>query len=346
MQSAPLKSVMVGCGEMSGVWLQAATENPDLQVVALVDLNLDAARARARDYHLESALVTDRLEDAIGRTGAAAVLDCTAPRAHCPVTLAALRHGCHVLGEKPMSDSMDNARSMVAAAQEAGRLYAVIQNQRYYGNIRRLKAFLDTGALGRLTALHCDFIIGAHFGGFRDAMDHVLLLDMAIHTFDEARYLLGGAQAKSVLCHEWNPPGSWYAHGAAAMAAFEMDDGAAFTYRGSWCAEGPNTSWQGAWRIQGERGGVLWDGDDGFKAELVPPQPGAGLIWKRESVEVPPLDVPAKSHGHKSILAEFAVAARDGGAPPETICTDNIKSLAMVFAAIASAGSGARVVLS
>ena len=63
-----------------------------------------------------------------------------------------------------------------------------------------------------------DFFIGAHFGGFRDEMAHVLLLDMAIHTFDQARKILG-ADPVSVYCHEFNPAGSWYAGASSAGSA-------------------------------------------------------------------------------------------------------------------------------
>ena len=92
-------------------------------------------------------------------------------------------------------DDSATMRRMVAAAQAAGKTYAVIQNRRYDPHIRRLRQFLDSGAIGDVTTVHCDFFIGAHFGGFRDHMQHVLLLDMAIHTFDAAR-LISGAPAE------------------------------------------------------------------------------------------------------------------------------------------------------
>ena len=80
---------------------------------------------------------------------------------------------------------------------------------------------MQSGAVGPLTTVNCDFYIGAHFGGFRDRMEHVLLLDMAIHTFDQARFIMG-ADPVSVYCNEWNPAGSWYDHDASAIAIFEM----------------------------------------------------------------------------------------------------------------------------
>ena len=75
-----------------------------------------------------------------------------------------------------------------------------------------------------------------------------------------------GKKPLAVYCHETNPKGSWYRHGASANAIFEFDDGAVFTYRGSWCAEGANTSWESRWRIVGSKGTILWDGADEFQA--------------------------------------------------------------------------------
>lgn len=88
--------------------------------------------------------------------------------------------------------------------------------------------------------LDADFYLVAHFDGFRTEMDHVLLLDMAIHTFDQARYI-SGQDAEHDYAADWNPSGAWYRHGANAVAFFKMTDGVRFSYRGSWCAEGLNT---------------------------------------------------------------------------------------------------------
>lgn len=52
-------------------------------------------------------------------------------------------------------------------------------------------------------------------------MDSPLILDMAIHQFDQARCMTG-ADALAVTCHEFNPAWSWYRHGAGASAIFEM----------------------------------------------------------------------------------------------------------------------------
>jgi predicted dehydrogenase len=228
---------------------------------------------------------------------------------------------------------------MVAAAQESGKVYAVVQNRRYDPNIRRLRRFLASGAIGPITTVNCDFYLGAHFGGFRDRMEHVLLLDMAIHTFDAGRYI-SGADPLAVYCKEWNPAGSWYDHDASAVAVFELSDGIVYTYRGSWCAEGLNTTWESDWRIVGTRGSVQWDGADGFRAQVV--AEAAGFRSKLADLEIPPLDPQDKIGGHAGLIRDF-VECLQTGRTPETICSDNIKSLAMVFGAIESAETGRRV---
>jgi predicted dehydrogenase len=304
-------------------------------VVGLVDLRKEAARQRANEYGLDDVLVSTDLTATLDTTSPDVVFDCTAPEAHVDVTLEALHHGCHVLGEKPMADSLDSARRMVAAAQETGRTYAVMQNYRFYAGLRRLQRFVASGAIGPVTTIHSDFYIGAHFGGFRDRMQHVLLLDMAIHTFDAARAITG-ADPVSVYCKEWNPSGSWFERDGSAVAVFEMTQGIVYTYRGSWCAEGLNTPWNSEWRVIGENGSVVWDGKDGFRAQVVAETGGFHSKWR--DIEVPaPDDI--KVDGHAGLIEDFC-RCLETGATPETVCTDNIKSLAMVLGAVESAEGG------
>jgi predicted dehydrogenase len=331
-----LTAVLVGCGSISKWWLDAIRDIPGLRLVGLVDLMEDRARGRAEEYALADVLVGTDLEAVLRRTHPDLVFDCTVPEAHKGVTLTALRHGCHVLGEKPIADTLENAREMVAAAQASGKLYAVIQNRRYDPNVRALHRFLRSGAIGPLTTVNSDFYIGAHFGGFRDRMEHVLLLDMAIHTFDAARFI-SGADPVSVYCKEWNPAGSWYDHDASAVAVFQLTHGIVFTYRGSWCAEGLNTTWESEWRIVGEAGSVKWDGAAGLQAQAVAER--GGFFSRMGDVVVAPYESDDKIGGHAGLIREFVACVRTGDVP-ETIAADNIKSLAMVFAAIESAETG------
>jgi predicted dehydrogenase len=328
-----VRAVLVGCGGMSRRWTQVSKSHPDLELVGFVDINEEAAKTRAADYGEGDFVIGTDLAKVLKQTTPDAVFDCTIPEVHTSVALTAFEHDCHVLSEKPMADSMANAQKALEMAQHKNKIYAIIQNRRYDPNIRRLRHFLDAGHLGNLTTVNCDFYIGAHFGGFRDKMEHVLLLDMAIHTFDAAR-LITGADPVSVYCKEWNPPGSWYDHDASAIAIFEMDNQVVYTYRGSWCSEGLNTTWECDWRIVGDKGTLTWNGSDGFNVEVVS-ETGA-FRSKYEPREVPPHHPNDRIGGHEGIIHEFVECVLQGGTP-ETAGSNNIRSLAMVFGAIESA---------
>ena len=334
-----LRAVLVGCGGMSPAWLGVAAKDESLHIVGLTDLRREAAEARAEEYGLGPDAVFDTLDEALAQAKPDVVFDVTVPEAHHEVTLKALAAGCHVCGEKPLADCMEHARETVEAARRADRTYAVMQNRRYMSTAAALVKMLREGTIGRLTTVNVDFYIGAHFPGFRAEMDHPLLLDMAIHTFDQARQITG-ADPVSVYCHAFNPAGSWYRGDASAMCIFQMTDGIVFNYRGSWCSDGLSTPWAGAWRIVGTNGSAHWAEDHPY-AEVISSSEGFTSGTQRVDAEEVALD----AEGHEGCIGEFLNAVRTGGRP-QTHCEDNIKSLAMVFGAIESAAKGERVMVS
>jgi len=338
-----IKVVQAGCGNMAPAWIGPALELPQLEYVGLADPNRANAEKIAERYGFARELLFTSLQEALEKTQPDVVFDVSVPAAHYEVTTRALRHGCHVLGEKPMSDTLENARRMVQAARQAGKLYAVIQNRRYEPNIMRVREFLDGGAIGRPHTIHADFFLGPHFGGFRDLMEQPLLVDMAIHTFDAARYL-AHLDPVGVYCRSFNPTGSWYQGDASALAIFDMADSEGesvmFCYRGSWCAEGLPTSWNSSWRIIGTQGTLLWTGEDDIRAEVVDETAPPAHMRPIRALEIPPKTL--EHTRHAALIREFITCVQTG-ARPQTHCEDNIKSLAMVLGAVESARSGQRV---
>jgi len=341
-----LKAVLCGCGAMSKGWLRAIKETPALaaaiEVSGLVDVNPAAAEALASEFGLEGAVIGTDLSEVIAQSSADIVFDVVVPAARFTVVSTALKAGCHVLSEKPMATSLAEGAALIDLAAETGRIHAIIQNRRFISGVRRMHRFVKSGAIGDLTAIHCDFFLGPHFGGFREEMDNVLLLDMAIHTFDAARFV-ADKKPLAVYCVEKNPKGSWYRHGASANATFEFSDDVVFTYRGSWCAEGERTSWESEWRLVGSRGMLTWDGADTFSATVAGTEPG--LLHGFTPVNVPDPEHEEETHGHASVISDFVEAIRSGKRP-ETASSDNIRSLAMVFGAIESARTGKRIEIS
>ncbi len=338
-----MRALLVGCGNMAAGWARAINSNDLLkgriEIVGLVEPVAETAKAYAAAHGFHAAQIFSEIGPALGATNPDIVFDITPPDARAGVVQAALNSGAHVLSEKPMAASLSDARTLAAVADAADRRFCVIQNRRYKKSIRRIKAFLASGALGEITGLHADFFLGARFGGFRDHMAHVLLLDMAIHHFDAARFM-SGLNARRVHCVETNPKGSWYDRDASAFATFEMENDVVFSYRGSWCAEGANTSWEAAWRITGSKGTLIWDGEDGIEARL-----GHGEVeFIRETVpaEIPDPVSEDELHEHASVIAAFLEAV-ETGKRAETDSSDNLNSIAMVFGAIKSAETGQAV---
>ncbi|MGG1515641.1 Gfo/Idh/MocA family oxidoreductase [Paenibacillus oryzisoli] len=332
--------VQAGCGSMAKTWVKYALEREDAEIVAWVDL-YEAAAVKMNETYGLSVPWFASVEEAIRETGANLVFDVTVPSAHRAVATAALEGGCHLMSEKPMAASMEEAEELVQLAVSKPHLqYSIMQNRRYLKNIRALRDLIRAGTIGKPGFVTADFFVGAHFGGFRDAMDSPLIMDMAIHTFDQARFIIG-ANPVSVYCHEFNPEGSWYEGNAAATCIFEFDNGAVFTYNGSWCSEGLRTTWEAEWRIAGSKGAASWK-DAAPYAEVVAPGQEAKFLYEYEHVEAP--FTWNGREGHYGCLDEMFQALAEGR-PAETSYADNIYSTAMVFGAIQSAKEQRKVML-
>jgi predicted dehydrogenase len=249
-----IRVLLAGAGAMGRAWLEAIAAEPGVTLVGVVDLDLAAARRAAPGLPVGTDVVA--LATA---TGAQAVIDVTVPAAHHAVTTAALSAGLPVLGEKPVADTLARALSLVAAAEVTGQLFMVSQSRRWNPQLFTLRAM--TRRLGLVGSVSTDFQRAPRFGGFREQMPQPLLVDMAIHAFDAARFLLD-AEPVEVSCQSWNPPWSWYAGDACAAAVFEMSGGERYVYHGSWCTPGAETSWNGEWRVNAQHGTARWDGDN------------------------------------------------------------------------------------
>lgn len=330
------RALLIGAGGMGRTWAKNLRESTQVDLVGWIDIVPDQAAKAAEELEIGGLWTGTDLDQGLTELKPDFVVDVTPPESHHDVTIRSMAAGCAVLGEKPMADSMEHARMAVEAADRYGKLYMVSQSRRYEPRLQGYRRLIKDH-LGAIQYLSADFFLGPHFGGFREEMDYPLLLDMAIHTFDAARFLTG-ADAMSVYCESFNPANSWYKGDASAEALFAMSDGSRYSYRGSWCAEGRNTSWESEWRAVGANGSATWDGDSDLRADVV--VGSGGFFYPTKPVNGKP-DPDAIPHIAGS-LRDF-VNALETGSTPMGECHDNIQSLAMVFAAIESAESGRRV---
>ncbi len=329
-RSRPLRVIVAGAGGMGRAWLAEIAAADEVRLAGLVDLDVDLARRQAAALGDPDLPVGDDLLEVAQRGSAQAVIDVTVPLAHHPITTAALFAGLPVLGEKPAASTLAETLSLVAAAEVTGELFMVSQSRRWNPQLFALRDLrLELGRVGSLTT---EFFKAAHFPGFREEMAHPLLVDMAIHPFDSARFLLG-SEPVSVYCEAHNPPWSWFRGAASATAVFTMDCGARYSFTGSWCAPGAETSWNGSWRLSAEHGTALWDGEH---PPTVHRAAGEGAADGRHHR--------GRRGGIAWALREFVQALGTGQAPMGEV-HENAISLAMVDAAVRSAQAGAPVLL-
>ena len=332
MGGGPVRVVLVGAGTMGRNWLQLLQGSSDTELVGLVDLDRSAAEEAAESIGRSDLCLGTSITEVAGAVEVAAVVNVTVPEAHLPVNLEALGLGRPVLCEKPIVPTVREALILAAAAEAAQRLLMTSQSRRYYRSLNQFRAAV--GGLGDIGMVTTDFQTGPHFGGFRDRMQHPLLLDMAIHAFDSCRYVLS-ADPVSVYCDEFNPTWSWYEGDAAAVAVFEMERGTRFVFTGSWCNEGQPTSWNGHWVVRGAGGSAAWDGLSAPAVDGMAAERAANLAEQED------LAAPEEIAG---ALADFLTALRTGATPYGDIHS-NVWSLAMVQAAVESADRGLRILM-
>ncbi|MCL2059745.1 MAG: Gfo/Idh/MocA family oxidoreductase [Oscillospiraceae bacterium] len=338
------KIIVAGCGGIVNAWFRNALARDDVEIVALVDpVEANAENHKLR-HQLDGCPIFPTIGEALEKVDANLVFNTTPPANHEEVIVSSLRKGLDVFSEKPLADTIGAARNIVKASDESGRVCSVMQNRRYLNGIRTYRAEIERDAVGKPYHMSVDMLLGAYFTGFRNEMDHPLLVDMSIHTFDEARYLLGEAKAVSAYCQEHNPPHSRYRGAAGADCIFEMDNGMILTFKGSWASRSENTSSHGRWRLACAGGAATWDGYDGVVLNEAQPVPENIGYLEEEGLRREVALQKEGREGHDGCLDDM-FSALAGRRPMQTDCHNNIHSLAMMLACVESAETGKKVKL-
>ncbi len=134
-------------------WTQATNQSPDFDLAAIVDIN-DAPLNESgdalnipRDHRFKS------LEDAIKHIKADAVLTITPPAIHVKHAELAFANGLHLMTEKPLADTLENARRMVDLAKHADKQLVVTQNYRYSAQAQKMKEICARGNLSAISVM-------------------------------------------------------------------------------------------------------------------------------------------------------------------------------------------------
>ncbi len=327
--------LMFGGGGMAGGWINDWVSNfsERIKIVGLVDINEEILERQAETLGLDKDQLFTSTEEAVDKVKADFAGVATPPQFHAPQTIAALEAGMPVICEKPIAGTIEEARAMVEAANRTGLPVSIIQNYRYARDKQEVRRIVDEGRLGRLQHVvgryACDYRKFKSWGkAWRHDMDFALLFEGSIHHMDMLRFLSAG-DCVTLTGFGWNPEWSSFKHLSSGMYIMKMNNGSHCFYEGNSTSAGIMNCWHREYyRLELERGTVEITG-------------GKDITIHRRDEEVEQYEAPELPwEGHNHLFDEF-LNWLDGGQPADTRIQENIKSFAMIIAAMDAGTEGA-----
>ena len=143
-----LRVGIIGCGNISTAYLQLASMFKGYDIVAVADINMDNARARAAEFDVRAQTVDDLLAAA----DVDLVINLTIPAAHVDVSRAILKAGKHVYSEKPFVLSLAEAQELGDIAKAEGVRIGSAPDTFMGGSHQLARNLIDAGAIGKVTS--------------------------------------------------------------------------------------------------------------------------------------------------------------------------------------------------
>lgn len=304
-----------------------------VQVVGIADDDrLRAERwASARDVAVYASY------EALLDAGVDAVVVCAETARHRRVVELAAAAGAHVLCEKPLATTVEDAEAIVAACSDAGVGLMTAFPMRFSPAIREVRAMLESGALGRVQAC-----TGTNQGQLPMAdrswfADPVLagggaLMDHVVHIADVLRWYLGAEVGEVYAVTNRILHGETVTVETGALVLLTLTDGTFASIDASWSRPTAYPTWGGlTLELVGEHGAVAVDP---FRQRLtVHADAGPSLTWP-----------PWGSDPNQAMMDEFVAAVREGR-PPAVTGEDGLRATRIALAAAESARAGRPVQL-
>ena len=245
---------IIGCGGIAnGKHLPVLSKMPDVEVVAFCDLIQERAEQAAKKYGSHDALVCTDYRELLADRSIDNVRVLTQNSAHCQITVDALDAGKHVLVEKPMCITPDEAQKMLAARDRSGKILAVGYQHKFDPDVVYMKKEIEDGALGEIYFAKCRVVRRRGvptWGVFTQKKEQGAgpLFDIATHALDEALYMMDNYKPKLVVGSMYdklkdqpicaNPFGAWdvkkFDVEDSAFGFIVMQNGATIMLESSW----------------------------------------------------------------------------------------------------------------
>ncbi|WP_078548569.1 Gfo/Idh/MocA family protein [Litchfieldia alkalitelluris] len=194
-----LKVGVVGCGSIAQHrHLPEYAFNPNVEIVAVCDSNEERVKMVAEKYSVKA---YTKYQELLSSGEVDAVSVCTPNYLHAPISIAALEAGVHVLCEKPMATSNEEADAMIAAAEKSGKKLMIAHNQRFVKSHQKARQLIESGEIGKIYSFRTAFGHGGPEGWSVDGKESWFfnkekafigaMGDLGVHKTDLLRYVLG-----------------------------------------------------------------------------------------------------------------------------------------------------------
>jgi D-apiose dehydrogenase len=335
-RSQKLRGVSVGAGYFSKFQHEAWSRIPEVEIVAVCDQVEDKARAIQQQFGIANRYAS--WTEMLDREQADFVDIITPPATHEEMCAYAARRGIHVISQKPLAPTLEEATRIVETVHSAGVRMMVHENFRWQPWYRKIKELQIAGVIGEFNHLHMLTRLGDGWGErayldrqpfFRD-YPRLLIYETGVHFIDTFRYLLGEVTEVDAHLRRLNPVIRGEDTGQLFLK-FESGATAIWDANRYNETEAPNPRYTfGELRVDGAGGHLTMDSEANIRVKKLG-QPGWNLDYPRQDRNFAGDCVYA--------LQRHFVECMISGREFESSGRDYLKTLAVVFAAYASSES-------
>lgn len=201
-----VKIGVIGVGSIAHAHISGYQNCENAELYAFCDVNLERLEEVGKKYGV-TRLYTN-VDEMLKLEELDAVSVCAMNSEHAPCTIKALNAGKHVICEKPMATTVEDAEEMARIAKEKGLILMIGFVRRFGNDCKVLKDFIDNGYLGDIYYAKATYLRrhGCPGGWFRQKKysGGGPLIDIGVHVIDLTRYLMGSPKPISVFGATFN----------------------------------------------------------------------------------------------------------------------------------------------
>lgn len=346
-----IRFLQAGMGVRGSQWAQVIRAHPNAQNVAYMHPQPELGREILQKWGESEKPLFGDFEEALQAVKPDAVLLATPPETHHAQVVAAFKHGCHVLCEKPLSEEFHESLDMVAQAERYNRLLMVGHNFRYLACSQKLRQMIAAQELGEPGFGH--FVYLRNRDGRRPdlnkyplVMKQPMLLEQSIHHLDLMRYCYQD-EVITVSADTWRPKWSVYQDDCCVSALLTFRSGMRVNYMGTWTSGWNRFCFE--WRTDCSGGVIIQKAQfsDLYKSNLTPGLAMEGQLFKTSEDTEPLQPIPLESteafrDDTRLMLNEF-LDAMENKSPLVTSGKDHLKTLGLTLACVAASETSSQI---